>query len=372
MQASILNTSFELVKVIDSFESFIWTDRYSSHGDFEIYLPIDADNISSLLEDYYVTIRDSDHMMIIEDIQITSDVDNGPQLYVSGRSLESILSRRIIWSQTFISGNLQNAIEKLLNENIISPTDEKRRIDNFIFEVSTDEAVTSLKLSGQAQFTGDNLYDVIVSLCDIFGIGFRITLSSDNKFVFKLYAGSDRSYEQTTNPYVIFAPNFENLLNSSYISSKKNLKNVTLILGQGEGDERKTTSLDITNGSVTGLDRRELYTDARDVSKNAADENGQQTPLPDEEYEEQLIERGREKLAECVAIQSFEGESDPNTTFKYGTEKEIKDGTADYSIGDIVQIINEYGMEARSRITEVIRSESSSGFEIYPTFTQIA
>ena len=55
----------------------------------------------------------------------------------------------------------------------------------------------------EAQYTGDNLYDVIQKICEEQGIGFKITLNDEKQFVFELYAGSDRSYDQTENPYVI-------------------------------------------------------------------------------------------------------------------------------------------------------------------------
>lgn len=40
----------------------------------------------------------------------------------------------------------------------------------------------------------------------------------------------------------------------------------------------------------------------------------------------------------------------------------------DYFRGDIVQVSNEYGIDARSRISEVIHSESTEGVDVYPTF----
>lgn len=353
MEALILDTSFNAVAIIDSFDNFIWTDRYSAYGDFELYCAIDEQNLSNLREDYYIVMRDSEHVMVIENIQIDSDVEDGPQLAISGRSLESILDRRIIWNQTVLSGGLQPSILRLLHENIIGPADPNRRIPNFVFRPNKDPAVSNITLANEAQFTGDNLYDVIKSLCDVFGIGFKITLSTDGKFVFELYAGADRSYEQTTNPYVVFSPRFENLFNSRYIQSKTNLKNVTLVAGEGEGSERKT----VTVGEGSGIDRRELYTDARDISQTVGGET-----ITDGAYNAQLAERGREKLAECVEVKSFEGESLPNVTYTFGE---------DYFIGDIVQIENEYGIGSRSRIGEIVRSESGSGFEMYPTFIQV-
>lgn len=40
----------------------------------------------------------------------------------------------------------------------------------------------------------------------------------------------------------------------------------------------------------------------------------------------------------------------------------------DFEIGDIVEILDMYGHEATSRITEMIQSMSSSGYTTYPTF----
>ena len=126
-----------------------------------------------------------------------------------------------------------------------------------------------------AQYTGDNLYDVIVDICKTPGIGFKITLNEANQFVFKLYNGTDRSYAQTKVPYVVFSPNFDNIINANYVESKAALKNVTLVGGEGEGVRRRYASV----GNESGLARRELFTDARDISSYVDSE----TTLSDEE-----------------------------------------------------------------------------------------
>jgi hypothetical protein len=348
MEVLVINTDFESVAVIDNFKSMIWTDRYNSYGDFEIYLPMDTNILKYLKEDYYLWIKESEHLMIIEEFLINSDAEDGDYLIVFGRSLESLLDRRIIWGQKLLSGNLQNAIFTLLNEAIISPSIHDRRIDNFIFEASTDTKITGLTID--TQFTGDNLYSVISDLCEISGMGFKIVLDDDNRFVFSLYCGTDRSYEQTTNPYVVFSPNFENIINSNYYASKAGFKNVTLIAGEGEGASRRTAIV----GSGSGLDRRELFTDARDISSDT--ESG---TLTNEEYTAQLEARGSNNMAEHVIKTAFEGEAEATKPFKYGE---------DFFIGDIVQIANEYGHEGRVYISELIISQNEGGSSIYPTF----
>lgn len=352
MELIVLDADLTPIHVLDSFESLIWTERYSEYGDFEICANV-SDRVMDILKpNRYLWLNGSDQLMIIEGIEIESDAENGNRLTASGRSLESILDRRIVWSQTVLTGNLQDAVQKLLNENVISPSDESRKIDNLIFEASDDPSVTELKI--EAQFTGDSLYRAIKMMCDVHDVGFRITLSEDNRFIFKLYAGKDRSYGQFDNTYVVFSPKFENIINSSYITSERTLKTVALVAGEGEGVDRRTTTTAIASGAGSGLDRREMYVDARDISSSVDDRT-----LTNEEYLAQLAQRGSEYLSENIATESFEGEVDTTRTFKYGE---------DFFIGDVVQIMNEYGKGSRARVTEIVKSFGPNGIEVFPTF----
>lgn len=350
MEVYVLDTNFKSINIIDYFESLIWTDRFSKCGDFEIYTPIDKGLLDLCKQDYYLWYKDSEYMMIIEDIEKETDIENGDHLKITGRSLESILYRRIIWDQTIVSGNLQDCIKKLLDENIISPTIADRKISNFIFEASTDENITKLSLDS-AQYTGDNLYDVINKLCESYSIGFKITLNSSNQFVFKLISGTNRSYSQTLNPYVVFSPKFENIMNSNTLNSTKTLKNVALVAGEGEGSARKTTTI----GSSIGIDRRELFTDARDISSTV--DGG---TISDTEYYAQLTQRGNEDLSKNKVTKTFDGDVEATQLFSYGK---------DFFLGDVVQLVDENGDESTSRIDEMVRSQDKNGIDVHPTFT---
>ena len=355
MELLVMNETFEGVATIDIFESLIWTDRYCGYGDFELYTPCSVKLLNTLKQDLYLYNRESEYLMIIEDIQIDTDPEEGAHLTITGRSLESILERRIIWNQTTLSGSLQDGIKKLLDENVMNPSNTSRKIPNFVFKASTDPKITSLTL--EAQYFGDNLYDVIKDICEAASIGFRVLLNDSNQFEFSLYAGVDRSYNQVKNPYIVFSPGYDNLLNSSYISSKKTLKTVTLIAGEGEGSEKKTATAECFEGAGTGLSRREMYTDGSGISQTVDD-----TQIPEKDYLLQLQQKGAEELSKNVLTESFEGEVATNRLYKYGS---------DYYLGDIVQNGNEFGIEAMSRITEYVMSQSTSGLEMYPTFSSI-
>lgn len=129
------------------------------------------------------------------------------------------------------------------------------------------------------------------------------------------------------------------------------------IPGEGEGADRKTTTVACSSGAGTGLNRRELYTDARDVSSTVDNET-----LTDAEYKAQLSQRGLENLAENIATKSFEGKVETTRMYRYGE---------DFFLGDMVQIVNEYGIEGKARVTEFIRSQSKEGLDSYPTFVTV-
>lgn len=352
MEVYVLNQKFESIALIDSFTSFIWTDRYNEYGDFELCLAPSIEILQYLAKDNYLWKADSEHLMIIEQIEIKSDPEEGDRLYVTGRSLESILTRRIIWEQKVYTGNFQNAVESMLNEAIINPAIEDRKIDNFVFQASEDESITALTID--AQYTGDNLYDVITTRLIDERIGYKIILNNENQFVFSLYKGLDRSYDQTDNPYVIFSSSFENIINSDYTESYIDMKNITLVAGEGEGSARKTATV----GSASGLLRRELFTDARDLSSSTNSGN-----LSAAQYQEQLIQRGKESLAKNnKEVVGFEAEAETTRMFVYGK---------DFFMGDIVQISDDYGHDGKAYIKEIIFSQDDSSTSTFPTFEMI-
>ena len=352
MDTFILDTAYKAVAVLDTFQSRIWTDRYNRYGDFEVYIPALMPVCSFLQEGYYLYSPDlSDRMMIIEDIQLKCDPEDGDFYTVTGRSLESILARRVVWGYREIKGNLQEGIKALLNENVINPTKMTRKIPNFEFRDSTDSRITSLTLD--AQYFGDNLYEVIAAICDEKSLGFRVLPNFTNGgLIFELFKGVERALDQTANPYVIFSPDFDNFISSNYLETTSNYKNVALVGADGEGSARKYIDAFEGTDEPSGLSRRETFTDAYGVSKNEE--------TTEEDYNKQLKQKGLEELADLKVTKAFEGEIDSSRQYVYGR---------DFGIGDVVQVTNNYGQSGKSRVSEIVMSEDDTGFIITPTFT---
>lgn len=353
----ILDRYFNTIGVLDVYKSFIWTDRYDEAGDFEITLPVTPNNLMLFDEDYYIVRQDSEHVMYVDMIEMESDAENGSILRVSGHSLEKMLDRRVVWKQRQVSGNLQNGIQTLLNENAINPSDSNRRIPGLKFVASTDKHVTDITVD--TQFTGDSLYEAVVSLCQAAHLGFKITMPVDGAYEFRLYAGADRTYSQTEHPYIIFSPYYENLMNSNSITSYENHRTVALVGGEGEGSDRKYETVSEIAGPGSGLSRREIFIDARDVSSKITNNDGSTRELTPAEYSESLKNRGKEKLAEFLTITTFDGEAETSRSFEY---------MKDFNIGDLVQLETEYQTTFIARISEYIYSYDESSANEYPSF----
>lgn len=368
MEAYILNKKFETVELIDTFTSFIWTDRYQEEGDFDLRMPIEnAVKLEYLKLDNYLYIENSPHLMIIESFLIESTSDNGSTIKVVGRSLESILRRRIVQDVTIFSNtNFQNAVEKLLNDAIISPSTTARRIDNFRFLRSDDPAITSLTVDTKFE-KRESLYDAIQIMCKEKEIGFKIGIEmtvvngvEHYAFVFSLYKGVDRTYGQSVTPWVIFSKGYENLVDSSHLQNQEDYANVCYVTGadtenQQESDD-EPPELHITVGTASGLNRREVYTDAGAL--RSEDEN---VKLTHQQKLDMMTQAGNEELAEHKIAISFTGEVDPYSMFQYNR---------DYYMGDRVQVENEFGIKGTSIISEFIQSHDASGYKSYPTFTE--
>lgn len=341
----ILDTQFHRIAEIDYYSSFIWATRYYTCGEFELCVPVDENTTTIFKNDYYV-IRDDDpaHMGVIEKIKIEKLKDDKERAIISGRFLSCFLGRRIIAVQTQVYGSVQSCIQTLINQNAISPSIAARTIPNLIFSSEVQSSYTM-----QAQFTGDNLLEAISEICRTYGIGFKTMLNSNGKFEFTLFEGTDRSYAQSVNPYIVFSNDYDNLISSEYEESKQDMVTDVLIAGEGEGLDRKT--LWATKEAPTGLGRYELYQDARNASTNEGE-------ISDEVYYQQL--RGEALESITTFTSAFAGQVD-FSNIRFGT---------DINIGDICTIKNNrWGLSINVRLVEVIESVSESGkYTITPSF----
>lgn len=345
MELTILDTGFNEIALVETAE-ILWSTRYNTCGDFELHFSNVPDDLLQVLKkDFYVRREDSEYVGIIQDIEIEESVDEGSPVTVKGEMLETILGRRIIIEQTTLYGQIEDCIYSLITDAIVSPSDTDRKISNFMLAPKKN---FPQKLS--TQITGTNLLTVISELCQSCGLGFKVTLTADKKFLFELYEGKDRSTMDSPDAMVTFSQEYENLISSKLEIKSSEEKNFALIAGEGEGKDRKTVALAV--GNPAGLERKEMYVDARDLSSNEGE-------ITEEEYETKLLNRGSEKMASAIISTAFQGDVDVTS---YAFHR-------DFDLGDIVFVENaSWGVGMTPRIIEVLEAEDQTGYSMNVTF----
>lgn len=365
MEFIVLDRDFNPVTLIDEYTSAIWTERYKEAGDFELVLPASSEYLSDIQGEYYLSLADSDYLMMIENIGIrTSEEDGTREVVVSGRSLEALLERRIVWDPSTFTEQVQDAVYRVLNENVLNPSNSARKIRAFSFQrIQNDPVINNSDFTVNAQFDGTTVYEAVKNLCETYNIGFRVRLSLTNRFVFSLYYGMNRTISQFDRDAVIFSSEFDNLISSEYLQSFKTLKNLVLVAGETKNDSQLRLPVYAVETEPSDLNRREIYVSASDVKSSYQDENGNETNLTTEEYTRLLQFKGLQTLAENQVTETLDGSVENHMGPVYGE---------DFQIGDFVTIQNDYGVNAVAQVTEYIRSYNEEGYSEYPTFTMVS
>lgn len=358
MDFYIMNQDLEWLDIVEGAESKVWKKSFSGAGEFEIYTADTPENIELLQIGRYVVRQDDDMVGIIEKINAQTDDDGRDMLLVSGRCAKALFARRIINRQQTFSGTVWNRMYWMLSDHAVNPSDPNRIIPNTAI-ADVDYSIKGL--SAQTQHTGTNLMTAVVDLVSSNNLGWKVPVV-DGKFTATLIAGTDRTVDQTDREPVIFADEYDNLISSEYLRDLTGYANVAVIAGEGEGSARIWAGVDATgkaSGTYAGLNRYEMYVDARDLQKKVTDSTGKETTLTAAQYTAQLQARGLEKLVEAGKTETFEGDVDTGS-YIYRT---------DYDVGDLVTVRDKHGITANTRIMSVEEIDDEKGYTITPEFS---
>ena len=352
------NGTFDSLGEINKYTSLIWPDKFNGYTSFELNAPVTPEN-RNLIKKGNIIWCGGNNACIIEIIQ--SDMnENGQKTYkVKGRTLEMLLTTRIIWGTYNCVGKYSStAMYEIVDKQCVNPTDSYRKIP--FLECAEDKQLGKII---SFQKTGGEVYDAVESIATDAGLGFDILFRPrEKKLIFKVTEGVDRTVFSTSGDVsnlVIFSTDLEDILSSSYYTNDQDVKTLAYVSGEGEGTDR----IYITSGNTAtkGLIRREMYVDARDLQSKVSNEDGTITQISDDDYRDMLNDRGTEKLAECITAESFEAKMRVigNIQYKYGI---------DYNKGDKVIIQDtELGVQVIGKVTEVSENYDDE-YELIITF----
>ena len=350
-------------QVIDRFESLIWTERYSGYGDFELLLHSTREARERLAAGTRLAMNESMRVMTVENVEDKTDSEGRKLLLVKGRSLEAMLEDRVAketqsaltegqtWTITDTPGNVaRKMFDDICREGRLALADKIP----FLMPGSIMPASTIAETIDQITHVQeiDNLYNAVKGVCDLYDLGFRLLRNFDaSQLYFDVYSGSDRTTRQTQLPAVVFAPELDNLQNTTELLSTEKSKNVAYVYSSQGFEVVYATGVD---PAVEGFDRRVLMVKAEDLQ---APEGQELTPAIISAW---LQQKGKEELSKNRAFQTFDGEISTYQSLKYGVH---------YNLGDLVEMRNSNGATNNMRVTEQIFVSDKEGERSYPTLS---
>ena len=253
----VLDKDLNQIGIIDTYKSCIWSNRYKEVGDCELYIEATTEKLELLKIGNYLNRIDDDMICQIKKIEIDTDSEDGNYLIVVGRDVKEILDQRIIWNTMICDGLVEDFIRNMIDKSLINSDIPERNLiksDGNNLLVLGEKAGFGEVTTEQVSYK--NIGEKVREYSTTYNWGYKVILDN-SQFVFKLYKGNDKSN------YVTFSDDYENLSNTKYIEDNTNLGNISLTAGEGEGTER----LRSVSGKASGINRYEIYVDAKDLSK---------------------------------------------------------------------------------------------------------
>lgn len=271
----VINEYHQLIQLVEKYSSLVWTERYQEAGEFILDIPLNAANVNTFQRGYYLKFTDSDETMIIESINIDNNYET-PQLKVTGRSLVSIMERRINASKALelnlnkieYKGSINDVMQSIVKDEITEPYLEiyewyhmqpilieatedhqkwrfeeqpgrseqegvtsyqrRKRIDAPYRVIQNFEYVDESHVDGLNKVFDElkTIYDLMVIFAKKTVTGFKMEFTENNGYKLITYKGTNRTKHYTTSYPLIFSPILDNISSSNYFEDYTDYRNV--------------------------------------------------------------------------------------------------------------------------------------------------
>lgn len=435
MYLAVFDEAMVLQHICEDYKSIIWTERFHGFGDFKLTVPGTLENLQIYQLDYYLYTKGTNKLMIIEQVELNTEYSKQSMLTVSGRSLESILDRRVmhpypIWEGTRLcmhertKGKVKDVIKHYTNllfkQRDSLDTSHERHVTGFGW-YSVDELPSGIRkgrpvssmdignIRANANGTVRNMtrnadyshaayddtdpyimegswYKLVQNLTDLTMSGWAIEHDGEDPYYWYgyTYNGVNRTFNQGERPPVVFSPKYDNLSKATYFKSKVSTR--TKIFS---GAVKFTVPLELQLS-------KEYLDDNRDsaMQNNSVTVGTRGLGLREGYFQSPSIEHTNGYMISKGSGQWGVASIDPESIYRQIHEQcntelwrhmplEMFSGEAaqqsmytyneDFFLGDFVQIQNEFGQQDIARVTEYIRTSSDSeGDVFYPTFESLS
>lgn len=376
MEFFTLDSAFRRVKVLDAYNTAIWTERYSGAGDFVFATEATRDKVLALAPGLLVSCSDSDEVGLIASRHTKDGI-----LTAKGSFITKFLDERIVRSVRdhdqlsmdmtgapgVIMGNLVAAMVVAGGSGTAGGTPP--------IPGGTYEVITNLTVGSTASGTSTTiavqfgpLYTELKKIAEMYELGFKMYPDSVTPTSYSLkfitYAGRDLTRDNGgAYPVVEFTSALDSLTNVEELDSIEAFRNTCYAyspncLPTALGGTLADYGIARTGAVTTAVDfeRRTMMVVCDDIT---ADSVGSDLT----KLKTALNQRAKDALANNNYVRMMDGQLVPQLAFEYGT---------DYLLGDIIELKGTSDVAQKARITEYIRTKDTSGERAYPTLSVIS
>ena len=342
--------------LIKTYDFIQYTDVFNGVGDFMLNIPYTEESFPILVRGNYI-LFDEEDMGIIE--YRNKSIDNESIIVIKGHLLNKMLNYRTFEKTYTIKGTLESVCNSIITDKFINPKDPRRKIPFITLSdtpIEGDSQIVTFQKTGGA--VGDSISELVSA--DYCGYKLKPVISNYDEgtenpsnissMEFNILRPVDRTQENTEGRTpVTFSLELNNLQRLEYTEDASDYCSVVYVAGEGEGVNRKvveTGSLDLS-----GLDRIELYVDARDLTREDVDTG---ETLTEEEYNRVLKSRGDSRLEDRKIFESFSGQIvDGEMSYTY---------RKDFFNGDFVTLVDtQLNVSVTAQITHIEHSATQNG-----------
>lgn len=371
--------------LIEDYDSLIWTEKFQDHSEFELTTKHVDDFLLQLPLESFVTLLQSLEVMKVESHLISRDQDGNETLTVRGRSVTSILDKRVIQLASPAKTaklNRANAEEVLAFliiystiQNYTASSDFSGAFDpNGIsggFKVTSNAALSGVGASHTywipAGYVGNTIKPYLTE-ADL-GMAFRRPDGKEG-YILSPAAGNTGTYTaaitearfdlrkpQDVSSTVIFDSDQGAFVSIKWLNSVKNAATV------GYLNVPQTVNM-TANAFNPQFPNANLRTKLGLLGySHESGLPGDETEGTDAEIEDALEAQMIEKMSIDHPLRVVtEGQVSPDVTYRY---------LEHYELGDTVGVLStRYGLQ-KMRVTEFIRSWNDGSETAYPTLAQV-
>lgn len=243
LKMEVYTPSLELLGLLEVQNSVIWESKAFGAGSFSVTSLLTKDTRPLLAAENILWIA-GDDAGVIE--YINQEAEESTNITVKGCNLTGLLARRILWGRYDLTGTPPQIMHYLVNDCAVNPTrgdTAARKIPGLVL-LDPPTGGTSIRV----QCTGGTLLETLEELGSTYGVAFGIRFNpAVPQMEFWTRWGVNRSIRQDVNDPVFYSTELDDVLSSKYTYNSGDYRNVALIAGEGEGNDRVMVTVEGEN-----------------------------------------------------------------------------------------------------------------------------